>query len=131
MKFSSTVPMVRPRDSCTFIADSLTMVPMDSRCLSAAAFPATTFSAAADVLVAPGSGPGLAFGQAGAFSIITQSPIRRSRYRLPSTSQIQQPSPRSSRTGYGSWYHMPPPCPVGMSFRVRSRSSRERGVRSR
>ncbi len=30
-KFSSTVPMVRPRSSCTFIADSLTMVPIDRR----------------------------------------------------------------------------------------------------
>ena len=31
MKFSSTVPMVRPRTNCTFIADSLTMVPIDIR----------------------------------------------------------------------------------------------------
>ena len=36
MKFSSTLPRVRPRSSWTFIADSLTMVPMDSRCRIAA-----------------------------------------------------------------------------------------------
>ncbi len=31
MKFSSTVPMVRPLSSCTFMADSLTMVPIERR----------------------------------------------------------------------------------------------------
>ena len=36
MKFSSTVPIVRPRRNCTFIADSLTMVPIDRRWRSAA-----------------------------------------------------------------------------------------------
>jgi hypothetical protein len=36
MKFSSTVPMVLPRTNRTFIAASLTMVPMDIRCRIAA-----------------------------------------------------------------------------------------------
>ena len=38
----------------------------------------------------------------------------------------EQPLPRSSSDGYGSWYHMPPPWPVGISACVRSSSSRER-----
>ena len=45
MKFSSTVPSVRPRRYCTLIAASLTIVPIDIRCRSATIRLVTTVDA--------------------------------------------------------------------------------------
>src|SRR4051794_2407770 len=61
---------------------------------------------------------------------MTPNPLWKSTYSLPSTSHTRAPSPRSTKTGQGSFFWNCDGTPPGMTRRARSKYSPERRVRS-